>query len=61
MCGSGTILIEAAIDMADFAASHARSAVECGIRGDIECLGAHLEQAENAIKAARMTFRARAI
>jgi hypothetical protein len=51
------ILLEAAMDMADFAASHARSAVECGFRGDTECLGAHLQQAQTALKAALMTFR----
>jgi hypothetical protein len=51
------LLFEATMDMADFAASHACSAAECAWRGDTECLGAHLEQAQSALKAALMTFR----
>lgn len=50
------ILFEAVMDLADWAASHALSACQCAHRGESECVAAHLEQAANAIQAARMTF-----
>lgn len=52
------MLLGSVMDLADWAASHARSAAECAWRGDVQPLGAHLEQARNAIEAARMTYAA---
>jgi hypothetical protein len=48
------ILFGAAMDMSDWAASHASSAAEAAWRGDLEELSSHLEQAGNAIKGAVM-------
>ena len=52
------ILFSAAMDMSDWAASHASSAATAAWRGDVAALGAHLRQASNAIQAALMTFDA---
>lgn len=52
------ILLGAVMDMADWAASHALSAAQGAWRGDKETIATHLEQASNAIKAARMAFDA---
>lgn len=52
------ILFGATMDMCDWAASHACSAGEAAWRGDREALGAHLQAAHNALKAALLTFGA---
>jgi hypothetical protein len=44
------------VHLTDLAASYARSASECGWRGDRECLAVHLRDCRNAISAAEMVF-----
>jgi hypothetical protein len=49
-------LLSTVVNMADWGASHLRSASESAWRGDFELLGDHLRQASNALKAAQMTY-----
>jgi hypothetical protein len=49
-------LLSTVVNMADWGASHLRSASESAWRGDVELLGDHLRQASSAIKAAQMTL-----
>jgi hypothetical protein len=49
-------LLSTVVNMADWGASHLRSASESAWRGDLELLGDHLRQASNALKAAQMTY-----
>ena len=52
------ILLGSITNMADLAASFARSAGECAWRGDLDCTEFHLHEARNAITGALMTFDA---
>jgi hypothetical protein len=52
------LLLGSITNMADLAASFARSAAEAAYRGDKETLAVHLREARNAIAAAEMTFGA---
>lgn len=49
-------LLSTVVNMADWGASHLRSASESAWRGDLELLGDHLRQASTALKAAQMTY-----
>jgi hypothetical protein len=49
-------LLSTVVNMADWGASHLRSASESAWRGDLSLLGDHLRQASNALKAAQMTY-----
>ena len=49
-------LLGTVVNMADWGASHLRSASESAWRGDVKGLSSHLQQASNAIKAAQMTL-----
>lgn len=51
-------LLSTVVNMADWGASHLRSASESAWRGDVALAGDHLRQAANAIKAAQMTYAA---
>lgn len=50
------VLFGATMDLADWAASHARAAVEAAYRADLQPLGDHLRAARNALDGALMTF-----
>jgi hypothetical protein len=50
------VLFGATMDLADWAASHARSAAEAAYRGDASSLGDHLKAARNALEGALLTF-----
>jgi hypothetical protein len=49
------LLLGSITNMADLAASYARSAAEAAYRGDVEQISVQLERAANAIKGAWMT------
>jgi hypothetical protein len=49
-------LLGTVVNMADWGASHLRSASESAWRGDVAMAGDHLRRAANAIKATQMTY-----
>jgi hypothetical protein len=51
-------LLSTVVNMADWGASHLRSASESAWRGDLELLGDHLREARNALEAAFKTYGA---
>jgi hypothetical protein len=50
------LLLGSIRNMADLAASYARSAAEAAYRGDVDQISVHLERAASAIKGARMNY-----